>query len=51
MQQRGYATTESRFNRILLEMESLSQGVNADPESRIKDLSEKETKLMKRYRG
>ena len=38
MQQRGYATTESRFNRILIEMESLSQGVNVDPESRIKDL-------------
>ena len=39
MQQRGYATTESRFNRILLEMEGLSHGVNADPEARILDLS------------
>ena len=45
MQQRGYATTESRFNRILLEMESLSQGVNADPESRIKDLSRKRDEI------
>ncbi|MEC8013727.1 MAG: DUF3375 family protein [Verrucomicrobiota bacterium] len=47
MQQRGYATTESRFNRILLEMESLSQGVNADPESRIKDLSRKRDEIDK----
>ncbi len=45
MQQRGYATTESRFNRILIEMESLSQGVNADPESRIKDLSRKRDEI------
>lgn len=45
MQQRGYATTESRFNRILMEMESLSQGVNADPESRIKDLSRKRDEI------
>ena len=45
MQQRGYATTESRFNRILLEMESLSQGVNTDPESRIKDLSRKRDEI------
>ena len=45
MQQRGYATTESRFNRILVEMESLSQGVNADPEARIKDLSRKRDEI------
>jgi hypothetical protein len=45
MQQRGYATTESRFNRILMEMESLSQGVNADPEARIKDLSRKRDEI------
>mgnify|MGYP001440150540 FL=1 len=45
MQQRGYATTESRFNRILIEMEGLSQGVNADPESRIKDLSRKRDEI------
>ncbi len=45
MQQRGYATTESRFNRILIEMESLSQGVNADPEARIKDLSRKRDEI------
>lgn len=45
MQQRGYATTESRFNRILIEMEGLSQGVNADPASRIKDLSRKRDEI------
>ena len=45
MQQRGYATTESRFNRILLEMESLAQGVNADPGERIKDLSRKRDEI------
>ena len=45
MQQRGYATTESRFNRILVEMKSLSQGVNADPEARIKDLSRKRDEI------
>ena len=45
MQQRGYATTESRFNRILIEMESLSQGVNADPEARIRDLSRKRDEI------
>ncbi len=45
MQQRGYATTESRFNRIILEMESLSQGVNADPEARIRDLARKRDEI------
>ena len=45
MQHRGYATTESRFNRILIEMESLSQGVNADPEARIRDLSRKRDEI------
>ena len=45
MQRRGYATTESRFNRILIEMEGLSQGVNADPEARIKDLSRKRDEI------
>ena len=45
MQQRGYATTESRFNRIILEMESLSQGVNADPEARIRDLVRKRDEI------
>ena len=45
MQQRGYATTESRFNRILLEMEGLSHGVNADPEARILDLSRKRDEI------
>ena len=38
MQHRGYATTESRFNRIMLEMQNLSQGVNADPDARIREL-------------
>ncbi len=38
MQQRGYATTESRFNRIILEMQNLTHGVNSDPEARIRDL-------------
>ena len=41
MQHRGYATTESRFNRIMLEMQNLSQGVNADPEARIRELVRK----------
>jgi len=41
MQHRGYATTESRFNRIMLEMQNLSQGVNADPNARIRELSRK----------
>jgi hypothetical protein len=41
MQHRGYATTESRFNRIMLEMQNLAQGVNADPEARIRELSRK----------
>ena len=45
MKQRGYATTESRFNRILLEMDGLSQGVNTDPEARIKDLSRKREEI------
>ncbi len=45
MQQRGYATTESRFNRIIIEMESLSQGVNADPEARIRDLVRKRDEI------
>ena len=45
LQQRGYATTESRFNRILLEMEGLSHGVNADPEARILDLSRKRDEI------
>lgn len=45
MQQRGYATTESRFNRIIIEMESLSQGVNADPEARIRDLVKKRDEI------
>ena len=45
MQQRGYATTESRFNRIIIEMESLSQGVNADPEARISDLVRKRDEI------
>ncbi|MBT3540675.1 MAG: DUF3375 family protein [Opitutae bacterium] len=41
MQHRGYATTESRFNRIMLEMQNLTQGVNADPEARIRELVRK----------
>ena len=41
LQHRGYATTESRFNRIMLEMQNLAQGVNADPEARIRELSRK----------
>jgi hypothetical protein len=45
MQQRGYATTESRFNRIMNEMQNLTQGVNADPESRIRELESKRQEI------
>ena len=41
----GYATTESRFNRIMLEMQNLAQGVNADPEARIRELSRKREEI------
>ena len=41
MHHRGYATTESRFNRILNEMQELSNGVNSDPEDRIRELVRK----------
>ena len=50
MQQRGYATTESRFNRIMLEMQSLAQGVNADPEARIRELVRKREDLDEEIR-
>ena len=45
MKQRGYATTESRFNRIMTEMQNLTQGVNADPESRILELESKRQEI------
>ncbi|MBT5908360.1 MAG: DUF3375 family protein [Opitutae bacterium] len=45
LQRRGYATTESRFNRILFQMRELSQGVNSDPEARIQELIAKRNEL------
>jgi hypothetical protein len=45
LQRRGYATTESRFNRILFGMRELSQGVNSDPEDRIEELLAKRNEL------
>ena len=50
LQHRGYATTESRFNRILLEMQSLSEGVNSDPEARIRELSRKRDQIDEEIR-
>ncbi|MEC7627076.1 MAG: DUF3375 family protein [Verrucomicrobiota bacterium] len=50
MQQRGYATTESRFNRIMSEMQNLTQGVNADPESRIRELESKRQEIDEQIR-
>lgn len=50
LQRRGYATTESRFNRILGEMRELSQGVNANPESRIEELIAKRNEIDEEIR-
>jgi len=50
MQHRGYATTESRFNRIMLEMQNLTQGVNADPEARIRELVRKRDSIDEEIR-
>ena len=50
---RGYATTESRFNRIMLEMQNLTQGVNADPEAKFVNLLKNAiqlTRKLKRFR-
>ncbi len=51
MKHRGYATTESRFNRIMLEMQNLSQGVNADPEARIRELVRKREDIEEEIRS
>ena len=45
-----YATTESRFNRIMSEMQNLTQGVNADPESRIRELESKRQEIDEQIR-
>jgi hypothetical protein len=50
MQHRGYATTESRFNRILLEMQELSNGVNSDPDARIRELARKRDEIDEEIR-
>jgi hypothetical protein len=50
LQHRGYATTESRFNRIMLEMQNLAQGVNADPDARIRELVRKREEIDEEIR-
>lgn len=50
MQHRGYATTESRFNRILKEMQELSNGVNSDPDARIQELVRKREDIEEEIR-
>lgn len=50
MQHRGYATTESRFNRIVHEMQELSNGVNSDPDTRIRELVRKREDIEEEIR-
>ena len=50
MQHRGYATTESRFNRILHEMQELNNGVNSDPDARIRELARKREEIDEEIR-
>ncbi len=50
MQHRGYATTESRFNRIVHEMQELNNGVNSDPDTRIRELVRKREDIEEEIR-